>query len=96
MKLQRYDKLLFVKKHLNGIREVKRKSPFKHKDYSIIKVVNRIFGSGIHIIKELYKQDAQRTKIIQKRIKQNLKVGKFNNSAMHKELSNFIINNEKL
>lgn len=98
--LKSYDRLLYIKNYLNGRKEIRRQSPFKHHtSYSIINIRNKFIGSGNWIKKMLYKQDAQRTRVIYNRAEHNKGWSKKDiekNKIIAKELAEFITNNEKI
>lgn len=80
------------------MKEILRKSPFKKKSYSILKIKNQVLGSMTFVLKELYSQDAQRLSIIKKRLNHNKKLqrSRIKDVGVHKDLAEFISNNEKL
>lgn len=96
MDISTYDKQLIIEHSLNGTNTILRKSPFKHKNHLIFEIKNRFIGSGRWIIKKLYEMDTQKHDIIPKYIKQHKRPSLKKESAMHKDIAQFIIKNEQI
>lgn len=95
MNIQKYDKLLSIKKNIDGSKLIQRKSPFyKGKKYDILKIKNKIVGNWI--FRELFNQDCQRRDIVGEIKEHNSKLHYKDNSAMHKDIANFIQKNEQI
>lgn len=92
----RYDKQLSIKHNLDGSYTILRKSPFKHKFHELFTIRNCVVGSGRWIIKKLFEMDAQKHNFIPNYIKQHKRQPLKRQSAMHKDIAQFIIKNEQI
>lgn len=96
MDISTYDKQLYIKHRLSGISTILRRSPFKHRDYDIFTIKNRILGSNRWIIKKLFEIDTQKRDIIPLYIKKHKRPELKKETAMHKDIAQFIIKNEQI
>jgi len=64
-RLQEYDKLLLLKRNLDGSKSLYRKSPFHKTKYELIKFTNQFIGSGDWVMNKLMSMDTQRNNIFE-------------------------------
>jgi hypothetical protein len=90
--IKKYDRLLFIKKRLDGRKIVKRKSPFNaQKDFEVITFKNEYTGSFRWIIDRLTLMDNQRFDLVGKVINNNQKMQEEKgDDRMSRDLAEFI------
>lgn len=96
--LSNYDKYLVIKKSLDGIITVYRKSPFSStKEYKVFNLENEYSGSGLHLLRKLSLMDNQRIDIHGQVLENNRKIQtKPHDDRMSKEIADLMYYNEAI
>lgn len=98
MDLKKYDKLLFIKRELNGLITIFRQSPFSsQKKHKILDIKNQYLGSCSWVFKKLILMDTQRFDIAGEVARNNMAIReRKSDNKMSRDIANFIYNDEKI
>ncbi len=96
--LKKYDKLLFMKKNIDGSKSVKRKSPvYKTVNYDVLDIKNQYLGSTRWVLDKVKRMDSRRIDFFKKPIEDNLRTrwGK-KDRRMHEDVASFMQEGNKI
>lgn len=93
--LKKYDKYLYLEKNLDGLKVIKRQSPFRAtRSFDILTIKNQFIGSGLWLFKKLQKMDNQKVDIVTRVSNANKKLQnrglKKDNTNIHREIAHFL------
>ena len=93
-KLKKYDKMLTIKKRINGEKVVERKSPFNSQmAFEVFSIQNQYLGSGSWILRRVSMMDAQKNNIVGEVLLNNYKRRhQKNDRRMSAEIADFMHN----
>jgi hypothetical protein len=96
--IEKYDRLLYIDKDLDGSKKIYRKSIFKSsEEFPILKIENQFVGSGRWVRNKLMSMDTQRLPIVSDILMHNKKKQKEKqNNNMTVDIANFMVTGGQL
>ena len=90
--VKKYDKMLCVKRKLDGSKEICRQSPFNtDTQYPVFTIKNENIGSGLWVRKKLMFKDNQRFDIVGSILDDTRRIkNKQSDDRVHREIADFI------
>jgi hypothetical protein len=89
--IKKYDKLLKIKRSIDGITQIIRQSPFNsQREFEIINIKNQYSGSFRWIQDQLIKMDTRKFDIVGKSMRNNLEIrNRKEDDRMTKDIADF-------